>query len=93
MSHGIVVDHKESNIRYAISEGNFNEKVHDRVRDLKPGETVLGYQPRPKESLADLADPNPTLWDSGEPSDLSATGTETPAKPTKPLRTNAHEDK
>lgn len=52
MSKGIVVDHKESGVRYAISEHNFNEKVHTRVRDLKPGETVLGFSPKGKIDLA-----------------------------------------
>ena len=51
MSQGIVVDHKESGVRYAISQANFNSKVHTKVRDLKPGETVLGFAPRRKEPL------------------------------------------
>lgn len=41
MSKGIVVDHKESNVRYAISEHNFNGAVHTKVRDLVAGETVI----------------------------------------------------
>ncbi len=45
-SHGIVVDHKESGTRYAVSDKNYNEKVHKKVRDLRPGETVLGYRPK-----------------------------------------------
>ena len=45
-SHGIVVDHKESGVRYAVSDRNYNEKIHRKVRDLRPGETVLGYQPK-----------------------------------------------
>jgi hypothetical protein len=48
MSRGIVVDHKESGVRYAISEKNFNGKVHTKVRALNPGETVLGFQPKRK---------------------------------------------
>jgi hypothetical protein len=48
---GKVVDHNESGTRYAVSERNFNPKVHTFVRDLLPGETVLGYQPRRKGSL------------------------------------------
>ena len=48
---GIVVDHKEAGVRYAISERNFNEKVHVKVRDLKPGETVLGFRPKPLGAL------------------------------------------
>jgi hypothetical protein len=53
MPNGIVVDHKESGIRYAISERNFNKKIHEKVRDLKPGETVLGYTPKRKPSEAE----------------------------------------
>lgn len=52
-SHGIVVDHIESNVRYAISDKNYNQKVHRKVRDLKPGETVLGFRPKRKGDLVD----------------------------------------
>lgn len=52
MTRGIVVDHKESNVRYAISEKNFNPELHRKVRDLKPGESVLSYRPRAKGSRA-----------------------------------------
>ena len=45
MANGIVVDHKESNIRYAIQEDSFDKKIHSRVRELRPGETVYGFQP------------------------------------------------
>jgi hypothetical protein len=47
---GIIVDHKETGIRYAISEVNFNPKTQTKVRGLNPGETVLGYKPRLKDS-------------------------------------------
>ena len=50
-SHGIVVEHKETGTLYAVSDHNYNEAVHRKVRDLKPGETVLGFTPRPKEPL------------------------------------------
>jgi hypothetical protein len=46
MSKGIVVDHKESGVRYAISEENIDEATEEYVRDLKPGETILGYVPK-----------------------------------------------
>lgn len=49
-SHGIVVDHRESGVRYAVSDANFNPQVHRRVRDLKPGESVLGYRPKGSSS-------------------------------------------
>ncbi|AZV01720.1 hypothetical protein HOV00_gp13 [Microbacterium phage Schubert] len=50
-SHGIVVEHKETGIHYAVSDANYNEAIHRKVRDLKPGETVLGFKPKPKEPL------------------------------------------
>jgi hypothetical protein len=50
---GKVVDHKESGVRFAISEKNFDDRVHSFVRDLKPGETILGFQPKPKGSLVE----------------------------------------
>lgn len=53
MSNGIVVDHRESHVRYAISESNFNEKLHKKVRDLKPGESVRGYRPHPIKRLGE----------------------------------------
>lgn len=53
MPKGIVVDHKESGVRYAISEKNFNDSVHTLVRDLLPGETVLSFQPKSRRSRAE----------------------------------------
>ncbi|QWS69679.1 hypothetical protein SEA_WILLIAMSTRONG_12 [Microbacterium phage WilliamStrong] len=55
-SHGIVVEHKESGVRYAISDRNYDEKVHRKVRDLRAGETVLGYKPRATQSLQDAVE-------------------------------------
>jgi len=63
MSKGIVVDHRESRVRYAISAHNFNEKIHKLVRDLLPGETVLGYQPHPIKRLGEK-EPEQTLPDT-----------------------------
>lgn len=56
--HGIVVDHKESGTRYAISDRNYDEKVHRKVRDLRPGETVRGYRPKRRSELSEGA-PSP----------------------------------
>jgi hypothetical protein len=50
-SHGIVVDHVESGVRYAISDKNYDPKINRKVRDLKPGETVLGFRPLRREAL------------------------------------------
>lgn len=60
MSAGIVVEHKESGVRYAISKRNFNEKEHKEIRDLKPGETVRGFKPLAKEPLGGKAAVEPT---------------------------------
>ena len=43
---GIVVDHKESGVRFATLPEYYDPTVHSKVRDLKPGETLLGYQPK-----------------------------------------------
>lgn len=48
--HGIVVEHKENGMRFAISDKNYDEKVHCKVRDLRAGETVRGYQPERREA-------------------------------------------
>ena len=66
---GVVVDHKETGIRYAISEKNFNPDIHKRVRDLKPGETVLSFQPVARKTIGDVAPvvlPNPDEGYSAE---------------------------
>jgi hypothetical protein len=49
-SHGIVVDHLETGVRYAISEANFDEKINRKVRDLHQHESVQGYQPKPRQA-------------------------------------------
>lgn len=70
-THGIVVDHKESGVRYAVSDKNYNEKIHRKVRDLKPGETVRAFQPLRREALG------------GGSESPEATGT--PGDPAKPV--------
>jgi len=78
MSRGIVVDHKESGVRYAVSEHNFNAEVHTKVRELKPGETVISFSPRPKGSLAGPGDTATENSPASEQAALSATAAETP---------------
>lgn len=51
MSRGIVVDHKESGVRYAVSESNFDKNTEEFVRELGVGETVLGFTPLARVSL------------------------------------------
>lgn len=60
MSHGIVVDHKTAGVRYAVSSKNFNPTIHTKVRELKPNETVIGFQPKKVEkdkTAQELANP------------------------------------
>ena len=49
---GIVVDHKENGVRYAVSPRNYNPDIHILVRELRPGETVLGYKPKRRQVQA-----------------------------------------
>jgi hypothetical protein len=78
--HGIVVEHKETQVRYAISDHNYNEKVHRKVRDLKPGESVRSFRPK-------------RLVDAGsEPSEggsATRSGTGTPEAGEKPAPTSS----
>lgn len=46
-SHGIVVENKESGLRYASHDRNFDPRSERKVRDLKPGETVLSFPIKP----------------------------------------------
>lgn len=64
--HGIVVEHLESGVRYAVSDRNYNVKVHRKVRELGPGESVLTYAPRRKGSLGAENSPTPTPTPAGE---------------------------
>lgn len=57
MANGIVVDHKESGVRYAVSERNFNPKIHEKVRDLRPSETVIGFKPKSRRAKGDSPKP------------------------------------
>lgn len=76
MTDGIVVDHKENHIRYAVSQRNFNDEIHEYVRDLAPEETVLSYRPRPREALGGEGTPAPTQGAAGDAAETEATGPE-----------------
>lgn len=56
---GVVVDHKEAGARYAVSPHNYNPKIHTRVRDLLPGESVLSFRAKRLEDLKDVVSPKP----------------------------------
>lgn len=69
MSRGIVVRHKENWMQYAISEDNFNPKVHRKIRDLTAKESVRSYKPRQAKASPEPAPvapaPQPTLFSMG----------------------------
>lgn len=78
--HGIVVENKESGLRYASLDRNFDPKSERKVRDLKSGESVFSYgikQPRPsfaplgeQQDEDDLGD----LQEEDEEEDLNTEG-------------------
>lgn len=70
MSNGIVVEGKESGVRYALREENFDPETEIKVRDLKPGETILGYQPKQATPKGDTAPTNldESAGEAGTPS-------------------------
>lgn len=70
--HGIVVQHKESGVRYALSDENYDPKTERKVRDLKPGETTRSYIPKPA----------PEGWEPSEEAEGSTNTPESPAKST-----------
>lgn len=46
--HGIVVENKETGLRYASLDVNYDPNTERKVRDLRAGETVLSYVTRAK---------------------------------------------
>ena len=42
---GYVVKHKNSGVVYAIQTSQFDPKIHDKIRDMLPGESVSKYRP------------------------------------------------
>ena len=87
--HGIVVEHKESGLRYASLDANFDPTNERKVRDLKPGESVFSYAPKTKEASEGSEDvpegqqsPSPTGALASEQSGRSATPAETQGKAT-----------
>ncbi|QFG08251.1 hypothetical protein PBI_CALIX_13 [Microbacterium phage Calix] len=55
-AHGIVVELKESGIHFALSDQNYNPKLHRKVRDLKVGESVRTYVPRMPEPISEVVE-------------------------------------
>lgn len=51
--HGIVVENKESGLRYASLDANYDPKSERKVRDLRAGESILSYGVKgPRDSFA-----------------------------------------
>lgn len=65
MMKGIVVESLSSGNQYARSERNFNPEREKKVRDLKPGETVIGFKTRENKVLSHEEDA-PVLFDMPE---------------------------
>ena len=65
---GYVVDHKTSEVRYAVSPQNFNPKVHTKVRELEQHETVHGFRPK-RVKLADQPQSAQTSPEAPSPED------------------------
>ncbi len=76
-SHGIVVEHKETGLHYAISDRNYDQAVHRKVRDLKEHESILSYTPKRKGDLVEADSAEATPAPKATPTDLAtkATGT------------------
>lgn len=69
--HGIVVENKESGLRYASLDRNFDPKSERKVRDLKPGESIMSYgikQPRPSFTPVGEEDNSTAEADEEDPS-------------------------
>ena len=77
-SHGIVVEHKDSKLRYASHDRNFDPKSERYVRDLLPGESVLSYPVKgvgmPDTEFIEL-EAEPGLSDEEQDEDLETEGT------------------
>ena len=58
MTDGYVVESLETGLRYARSEKNFNPDREKKIRELKPGESSIAYQPRQKQVAAVVAVPD-----------------------------------
>lgn len=66
--HGIVVENKQSGVRYATSDINYNPKTDRKIRDLRAGESVLSYRPKATNngsSEDDVEDPDTLDISSG----------------------------
>lgn len=68
-SHGIVVEHKETGLRYASRDENYDPSYERKVRDLDIGETIMSYGVKsPVDySAADTAPEQGVAKTSGDP--------------------------
>lgn len=80
MSKGIVVQNKESGIRYAVYEDAHDKSSEDFVRDLKPGESVLSYIPKVAPAKGDEND----AGDDSAPGEETLVGEPTSTPPSQP---------
>lgn len=84
MAKGIVVQNKESGIRYAVHEDAWDRDSEKFVRDLKPGETVFSYVvKKASDSSGDQGAENDAA-DEQATGDETLVGTPTTNPPTTP---------
>lgn len=68
-SHGIVVENKESGLRYASTDANFDPQSERKVRDLRPGESIFSYPVKsPSDSGKNVLDYSTGEGDTAEAS-------------------------
>lgn len=71
--HGIVVENKETGLRYASLDVNFDPKTERKVRELRAGESVFSYITK--------QGPEPEGSEELEGGSATQGGTSTPAAP------------
>lgn len=82
MAKGIVVQHKESGIRYAVYEDAWDRSSEKKVRDLKPGESVLSYIPKLAPDTSGDEEQETDAGDGSATGNETLVGTPTPTPPT-----------
>lgn len=85
--HGIVVEGKDSGVRYASLEANFDEKNERYVRDLLPGETVFGYRPKRKDEREDASEAQEGTSSPEQPTNSLSGDSEGVSKPSATAKT------
>lgn len=78
-SHGIVVENKESGLRYASHDRNFDPRSERKVRDLKVGESVFSFPIKPaRPSFKPVGEEDNSAPEEDEEEDLNTEDTNSP---------------